>query len=112
MNQYKVEVKQVLKKEITVNAEDENKALDFAEKAYLKSDMLNLSANDLNEVELSIVEKNNKKIEKENIILDKKDIEYLEKLIRNVIGTLSKTDFELFELTDFIDEIKNVKCAK
>lgn len=106
MNKYKIEFKQIFKKEIIVFAEDENKAMDIVEQTYLKTNLLDDSAKDLAGIETKIIEKNNEKVEdnsidlKENeIILDEDDIEYLEKLA-------DELEENLDEMREVLDEIK------
>lgn len=87
MNKYKIEFKQTFKKEVTVYADDEDAAMNIVEQTYLKTDLLDDSARDLEKIETRIIEKNNEKVEDNSInleenelILEEDDIEYLEDL--------------------------------
>lgn len=91
MNKYKIEFKQTFKKEVTVYADDENAAMNIVEQTFLKTDLLDDSARDLEKIETRILEKNNEKVEDNSInleeneaILDENDIEYLENLTNEI----------------------------
>lgn len=62
-NIYKIEVKEVLKKQITVSEKNSEKALDFVKNMYMKSDVLNFKVEDLYEVSAKIIEENGNIIE-------------------------------------------------
>ena len=68
MKKYKIEVKEILAKEIIVNAENEEKAFDFIEKILLKTNILDLENNskNLQTIELAVKEVNGEKL-KENL---------------------------------------------
>lgn len=107
MNKYKIEFKQTFKKEVTVLAEDENAAMGIVEQTYLKTDLLDDSARDLEKIETIIIEKNNEKVEnkftdlEENqIILDEEDLEYIDRLADEVEGDLNAIRDILFENED------------
>ena len=57
MNQYKIEMKEIFRKEILVCAESEKEATDIVEKAYLRTNMLDHSYKDLAAVETKIIGK-------------------------------------------------------
>lgn len=110
MNKYKIEFKQVFKKEVTVFAEDENAAMEVVEQTYLKTDLLDDSARDLERIETKIIEKNNEKVannltdlEENKIILDKEDLEYIDRLADEVDGALNEISDILFENEDNLD---------
>ena len=63
MNKYKIEIKEILKRNVEINANNETEALDFIEKAFLKSNMIDMDFNDLESVETKIIEKNGYEIE-------------------------------------------------
>ena len=91
MNKYKIEFKQTFKKEVTVYADDENAAMNIVEQTFLKTDLLDDSARDLEKIETRIIEKNNEKVEDNSInleeneaILNENDIEYLENLTNEI----------------------------
>lgn len=64
MNRYKIEVKTNIKKEIIVDAETGKEALDFIEKVFLRTDLLDFSNKNINSVKAKVTEKNGKKIGK------------------------------------------------
>ena len=57
MNQYKIEMKEIFRKEILVCAESEKEATDIVEKAYLRTNMLDHSYKDLAAVETKVIGK-------------------------------------------------------
>ncbi len=63
MNKYKIEIKEILKRNVEINANNETEALNFIEKAFLKSNMIDMDFNDLESVETKIIEKNGYEIE-------------------------------------------------
>lgn len=110
MNKYKIEFKQVFKKEVTVFAEDENAAMEVVEQTYLKTDLLDDFARDLERIETKIIEKNNEKVannlinlEENQINLDKEDLEYIDRLSDEVEGALNEIRDILFENEDNLD---------
>ena len=110
MNKYKIEFKQTFKKEVTVYADDENAAMDIVEQTYLRTDLLDESARDLEKIETKIIEKNNEKVknnledlEESKIILDKEDSDYLDRLADEVEGDLNEIRDILFENEDNLD---------
>lgn len=62
-NIYKIDVKEVFKKQITVSEKNPEKALDFVKNMYMKSDLLDFKAEDLYEVSAKIIEENGNIIE-------------------------------------------------
>lgn len=62
MNRYKIELKEILRKNIIVNAENEDEATEYVENVLLKSDLLDLGIKDLDAIETKIIEKNGEKI--------------------------------------------------
>lgn len=62
MNRYKIEVKEILRKNIIVNAENEDEATEYVENVLLKSDLLDLGIKDLDAIETKIIEKNGEKM--------------------------------------------------
>lgn len=123
MNQYKIEMKEIFRKEILVCAESEREATDIVEKAYLRTNMLDHSYKDLAAVETKVVEKIEKdecqEIEKENII-DKENRENIKVTIDNMYENLKEIDNALKEddivyidmlienLEDNIEDLKEV----
>lgn len=106
MNKYKIEFKQIFKKEIIVFAEDENKAMNIIEQTYLKTNLLDDTARDLAAIETKIVEKNNEKVEDNSInpdknktILNEDNIEYLENLTDEIEENID-------EMREVLEEIK------
>ncbi len=63
MNKYKIELKTNLNKEVIIAANNEKEALEFIEKAFLKTDLLDFSNKDILSVDAKIIEKNDRKIE-------------------------------------------------
>ena len=66
MNQFKIEVKEILKRDVIVKAKTEESALKIIENILLKSNILDLNTKDLQAVEVKILERNEEKID-ENI---------------------------------------------
>ncbi len=62
-NIYKIEVKEVFKKQITVSEKNPEKALDFVKNMYMKSDVLDFKVEDLYEVSAKVIEENGNIIE-------------------------------------------------
>jgi hypothetical protein len=63
MNEYKINITEVLKKQIIVEAENPNKALDMIQKKYMKSNMKEFKDKNLYELDAKIVEENGEMIE-------------------------------------------------
>lgn len=119
MNKYKIEFKQIFKKEVTVFAEDENAAMNIVEQTYLKTDLLDASARDLEKVKTKIIEKNNEKVknnftnlEENQMILDGENIdEYLDRLADEIEESINKIRDILDENEDNLD-IEDVEYLK
>ena len=62
MNRYKIELKEILRKNIIVNAENEDEATEYVENVLLKSDLLDLGIRDLDAFETKVLEKNGQKV--------------------------------------------------
>lgn len=84
MNRYKIELKTNLNKEIIVDAENEKEALEFVEKAFFKTNLLDFSNRDIVSVDAKIIEKNNEKIE-ENYEDDENPFEVIEELLEDAV---------------------------
>lgn len=100
MNQYKIEMKEIFRKEILVCAESESEATDIVEKAYLRTNMLDHSYKDLAAVETKVIEKREEneyeEIEEENII-DKKSRENIKETIDQMYENIKEMDNALTE---------------
>lgn len=100
MNQYKIEMKEIFRKEILVCAESESEATDIVEKAYLRTNMLDHSYKDLAAVETKVIEKREEneyeEIEEENII-DKKSRENIKETIDQMNENIKEMDNALTE---------------
>ena len=123
MNQYKIEMKEIFRKEILVCAESEKEATDIVEKAYLRTNMLDHSYKDLAAVETKVIgkreENNYGEMEEENII-DKESRENIKGTIDQMYENLKEIDNALVEddivyidmlienLEDNIEDLKEV----
>lgn len=123
MNQYKIEMKEIFRKEILVCAESEKEATDIVEKAYLRTNMLDHSYKDLAAVETKVIgkreENNYDEMEEENII-DKESSENIKETINQMYENLKEMDNALIEddivyidmlienLEDNIEDLKEV----
>ena len=100
MNQYKIEMKEIFRKEILVCAESEKEATDIVEKAYLRTNMLDHSYKDLAAVETKVIgkreENNYGEMEEENII-DKESRENIKGTIDQMYENLKEMDNALVE---------------
>ena len=67
MNKFKIEVKEILKRDVIVKAKTEERALKIIENILLKSNILDLNIKDLQAVEVKILEKNEEKIDNDNL---------------------------------------------
>lgn len=100
MNKYKIEIKEILKRNVEINANNETEALDFIEKAFLKSNMIDMDFNDLESVETKIIEKNGY------------ETEHLEELSENDFDENNYNNEEIFnnysleELEEIFQKIK------
>lgn len=70
MKNFKIEVKEILKRDVLVKAKTEEQALKIIENILLKSNILDLNAKDLQAVEVKILEKNGEKIDSDNLNLE------------------------------------------
>ena len=123
MNQYKIEMKEIFRKEILVCAESEKEATDIVEKAYLRTNMLDHSYKDLAAVETKIIGKREEnsydEMEEENII-DKESRENIKETINQMYENLKEMENALTEddivyidmlienLEDNIEDLKEV----
>ena len=81
MNEYKIDVTEVSKKEIMVEAETPNKALDIIQKKYMKPNLKEFKDENLYEIDARIIEENGEIIEqKSDDYEDENDIENIENL--------------------------------
>ncbi len=81
MNEYKIDVTEVSKKEIIVEAETPNKALDIIQKKYMKPNLKEFKDENLYEIDARIIEENGEIIEqKSDDYEDENDIENREDL--------------------------------
>ena len=67
MNKFKIEVKEILKRDVIVKSKTEERALKIIENILLKSNILDLKTKDLQAVEVKILEKNGEKIDNDNL---------------------------------------------
>ena len=67
MNNFKIEVKEILKRDVFLKAKTEEQALKIIENILLKSNILDLNAKDLQAVEVKILEKNGEIIGSDNL---------------------------------------------
>ena len=123
MNQYKIAMKEIFRKEILVCAESEKEATDIVEKAYLRTNMLDHSYKDLAAVETKVIgkreENNYDEMEEENII-DKESRENIKGTIDQMYENLKEMENALVEddivyidmlienLEDNIEDLKEV----
>lgn len=63
MNRFKIEVAELLKKEIFVDAENADKALNLVKDVFMKTNLLDLTIKDLYGTDVKIIEKNGEKVE-------------------------------------------------
>lgn len=96
MNQYKLEMKQVFKKEIMVSAVNEAEAMRIAEQTFLRTNLLDSSYADLEAVETKVVAKNEHDnyeniVDEENII-DEESRENIEETIEDMKENIEKVE--------------------
>lgn len=96
MNQYKLEMKQVFKKEIMVSAVNEAEAMRIAKQTFLRTNLLDSSYADLEAVETKVVAKNEHDnyeniMDKENII-DEESRENIEETIEDMKENIEKVE--------------------
>ena len=70
MNRFKIEVAELLKKEIFVDAENEDKALNLVKDVFMKTNLLDLTIKDLYGTDVKIIEKNGEKVEENEEYFD------------------------------------------
>ena len=70
MNKFKIEVKEILKRDVIVKAKTEERSLKIIENVLLKSNILDLNTKDLQAIEVKILEKNGEKIDDDNLDFD------------------------------------------
>lgn len=124
MNKYEIEVKEILKKRITINAERPKDALDLIEKIYLTSNILEFKPEEIEEVEAKILTENEMKIqnleelneeefeenefetyEDEENSLEKYSIENLEEIFEKVKEKIAKNDKNSLKFENKINNI-------
>lgn len=124
MNKYEIELKKILKKRITINAERPKDALDLIEKIYLTSNILEFKPEEIEEVEAKIITENERKIENleelnekefeenefetyedEENLLDECSIENLEEIFEKVKEKIAKNDKDTAKFEDKINNI-------
>ncbi len=94
MNKYKIQLKTNLNKDIIINANNEQEAFEFIEKAFLNTNLVDFSNKDIEEVSVKILERNDNKIEDETEENDTNSYEELEEIIDE---TLEKIRTEIPE---------------
>ena len=111
MNKFKIEVKEILKKDYFVDAESNEEALKYMENNLIKSNILDLGAKDIEAVEIKILEKNGEKVNRdvfsileednnEELYITREQIE-----LQNCKERLKKLNKLLIELMENLDEI-------
>ena len=111
MNKFKIEVKEILKKDYFVDAESNEEALKYMENNLIKSNVLDLGVKDIEAVEIKILEKNGEKIDRDVLsILEEDNNEELyitrEQIeLQNCKERLKKLNKLLIELMENLDEI-------
>ena len=123
MNQYKIEMKEIFRKEILVCAENEKEATDMVEKAYLRTNMLEHSYKDLAAVETKVIEKREENMHEEaeeDNIIDKESRQNIEKNVDQMYENLEEIanalteddivyiDMLIENLEDNIEDLKEV----
>ena len=111
MNKFKIEVKEILKKDYFVDAESNEEALKYMENNLIKSNVLDLGVKDIEAVEIKILEKNGEKIDRDVLsILEGDNDEELYRTreqieLQNCKERLKKLNKLLIELMENLDEI-------
>lgn len=111
MNKFKIEVKEILKKDYFVDAESNEEALKYTENNLMKSNILDLGAKEIEAVEIKILEKNGEKINKDVLSLLEEDNDedlYITREqieLQNCKERLKKLNKLLIELMENLDEI-------
>ena len=123
MNKYKIKIKEIFSKEVTVNAETEEEAFDYIKNILLNSNLLDLGVQDLDAIETKILEKNGEKVLESDIDFDEEDdaelfeneteieLEKCMEMLSNIengkqelIETLEKLDENINQIYDIIDD--------
>ena len=123
MNKYKIKIKEIFSKEVTVNAETEEEAFDYIKNILLNSNLLDLGVQDLDAIETKILEKNGEKVSESDIDFDEEDdaelfeneteieLEKCMEMLSNIengkqelIETLEKLDENINQIYDIIDD--------
>ena len=100
MNKYKIKIKEIFSKEVTVNAETEEEAFDYIKNILLNSNLLDLGVQDLDAIETKILEKNGEKVLESDIDFDEEDdAEFFE----------NETEIELEKCMEMLSNIENGK---
>ena len=100
MNKYKIKIKEIFSKEVTVNAETEEEAFDYIKNILLNSNLLDLGVQDLDAIETKILEKNGEKVLENDIDFDEEDhTEFFE----------NETEIELEKCMEMLSNIENGK---
>lgn len=115
MNKYKIEVKEILSKNVIVSAETHSEALDYVENVLIKSNILDLGMNDVESVEAKVLEKNGEKIEENNKDIDddynennsKIEDEKTLELYKNRLNRIEDARHDIEEVLDEIEENTN-----
>ena len=100
MNKYKIKIKEIFSKEVTVNAETEEEAFDYIKNILLNSNLLDLGVQDLDAIETKILEKNGEKVLESDIDFDEEDDA---ELFEN------ETEIELEKCMEMLSNIENGK---
>lgn len=106
MNEYKINVTEVIKKQIIVKATNPKEALDIIQNNYMKSNSKEFKNKDLFEVNAKIIEENGKNIEENEKDNDNKLEEIDERLTRmeHILGRMIKLEKYIDEKMDFIKD--------
>lgn len=88
MNKYKIELKTNLNKEIIIAANNEKEALEFIEKAFLKTNLLDFSNKDILSVDARIIEKNDQKIEEYSEENDENSCEEMQEILEETLDKI------------------------
>lgn len=124
MNKYEIEVKEMLKKKIIINAESPKEALHLIERIYLTSNILEFKPDEIEEVEAKVLAENGMKIENleelneeefeeneiedyedEESLLDNYSIADLEEIFEKVKEKIAKNDKNSVKLETKINNI-------
>ena len=116
MNRYKIELKEILRKNIIVNAENEDEATEYVENVLLKSDLLDLGIQDLDAFETKVLEKNGQKVNDfdEEIDTDiyktreELELEECQYKLRKIEETRDDLEEILEEIECSLDEMSNI----